>query len=277
MALRMTFRAFNRHEASQFGAALAFYIIFSIAPALLIAISIAGLLIGRPQAEREILGRIGGSFGSATAAAIATMVKDVPRQAGWWATSLGIVTLCFGLAGVYRQIKNALRTIWSETHDPRTAAGASPTAEKKVASVALVVALGVVMLLSVLADGAIAATGRYAESRLAGGELIWHAMQLIVSTVTLTVLFGAVFRYLPQATVEWRDVRLGAAVTAVLFVIGKLALGLYLGKAAVGSAFGAAGSIVVVLVWSYWSAQILFFGLEFTHVYAQDYEGPQHV
>jgi membrane protein len=93
--------------------------------------------------------------------------------------------------------------------------------------------------------------------------------------VSLTVLFGAVFRYLPQATVEWRDVRLGAAVTAVLFVIGKFALALYLAKAAVGSAFGAAGSVVVILLWSYWSAQLLFLGLEFTHIYAQDREAPQ--
>jgi membrane protein len=275
-ALRMTFRAFNRHDASQFGAALAFYIIFSIAPALLIAISVAGLLIGRPEAEREILDSIGSSFGSATADAIATMVKDVPRHAGWWATCVGIVTLYFGLAGVYRQIGSALRTIWSDKHDRRAADGAAPTVEKKIASVALIIALGVVVFLSVLADGAIAATGRYAQSRLLGGELLWQIVQLIVSTVTLTVLFGAVFRYLPQATVEWRDVRLGAAVTGVLFVIGKLALGLYLGKAAVGSAFGAAGSIVVVLLWSYWSAQILFFGLEFTHVYAQEREDPRH-
>jgi membrane protein len=128
------------------------------------------------------------------------------------------------------------------------------------------------VLLSIIADAAIAVTGRYAAERLVGGELLWHATQLLVSTLVLTALFAAVFRYLPQARVAWRDVRLGAAVTAVLFVIGKFALGIYLGKAAVGSAFGAAGSIVVVLLWSYWSAEILFFGLEFTHVYAQERE-----
>jgi membrane protein len=272
--LYRTFQAFRRHDASEFGAALAFYIIFSAAPALLIAISLAGLFIGRPEAEREILDRIAGSFGSAPSAAIATMIRDVPRNAGWWATSVGLVTLYFGLAGIYRQIKNALRTIWSDTHDRRAATPASPTVEKRLASVALVFALGVVILLSVLADGAISVTGRYAQSRLPGGELVWQILEVMLSTVTLTVLFGAVFRYLPDATVEWRDVRIGAAFTAVLFVIGKLALGLYLGKAAVGSAFGAAGSMVVVLLWSYWSAQILFFGLEFTHIYAQDREAP---
>jgi len=125
-------------------------------------------------------------------------------------------------------------------------------------------------LLSVIADAAIAVTGRYAAERLVGGELLWQSTQLLVSTLVLTALFAAVFRYLVEARVTWRDVRLGAVVTAVLFVIGKFALGIYLGKAAVGSAFGAAGSIVVVLLWSYWSAQIFFFGLEFTHVYAQE-------
>ena len=126
------------------------------------------------------------------------------------------------------------------------------------------------MLLSAVADAAIAMTGRYAATRLAGGEVLWQAAQLLLSTLVLTALFAAVFRHLPQAHVTWRDVRLGAAVTAILFVIGKFALGIYLGKAAVGSAFGAAGSIVVVLLWSYWSAQIFFLGLEFTHVYSQE-------
>ena len=132
----------------------------------------------------------------------------------------------------------------------------------------LVIAAGVVVLLSVAADAAIAVTGRYAAARLVGGEPLWHAAQLLVSTLVLTALFAAVFRYLAHVT--WRDVGVGAAVTAILFVIGKFALGIYLGKAAVGSAFGAAGSIVVVLLWSYWSAQIFFFGLEFTHVYATE-------
>jgi membrane protein len=273
--LYRTFHAFRRHDASQFGAALAFYILFSIAPALLIAISLAGLFIGRPQAEREIVERIAGSFGSVPSAAIASMIRDVPRRAGWWATAAGLLTLYFGLAGVYRQIENALRTIWSDTHDRRAPTLPSRTPEKKLASVGLVLALGVVVLLSVLADSAIAVTGRYAESRLIGSAVVWQIVELTVSTVSLTVLFGSVFRYLPQATVEWRDVRLGAAVTAVLFVIGKLALALYLAKAAVGSAFGAAGSVVVILLWSYWSAQILFLGLEFTHIYAQDREAPQ--
>jgi membrane protein len=167
---------------------------------------------------------------------------------------------------VYRQVDDALRTIWRKKQEKHV--GIVRALRKRLASMLLVLAVAVVVLLSVIADAAVAVTGRYAAARLVGGEVLWHGAQLLVSTLVLTALFAAVFRALAQVQVTWRDVRLGAAVTAVLFVIGKFALGLYLGKAAVGSAFGAAGSIVVVLLWSYWSAQIFFFGLEFTHVYA---------
>ena len=265
--IRLALNAFQQHNGSRFGAALAFYIIFTIAPTLLIAIAVAGSLFGRPQAERAILDRIDGSFGSATSVAITAMIENAaPRRAGWLATTLGLTSLFFGVRGVYGQIADALRTIWREK--PEKHLGLIRRIEKRIASLLLVTAAGAVVLLSVVADAAIAITGKFAAARLVGGEWLWHAVQLLVSTLVLTALFAAVFRYLAQMRVTWRDVGLGAAVTAILFVIGKFALGIYLGKAAVGSAFGAAGSIVVVLLWAYWSAQIFFFGLELTHVYA---------
>ena len=263
--IRLTLAAFKRHNASRFGAALAFYVVFCIAPTLLIAIAVAGSLFGKDQAERQILERVGTSFGSATSVAIAAMIRDAATaKTGWLATALGLASLYFGLSGVYRQIDDALRTIWKENkvRDSRTGA------LQKVPML-LVLATGLVVLLSVIADATIAFTGARAAQRLLGGELLWHAAQLLVSTLVLTVLFATVFRSLVKPRLTWRDVRLGATVTAVLFVLGKFALGLYLGKAAVGSAFGAAGSIVVVLLWAYWSAQIFFFGLELTHVYSR--------
>jgi len=268
-AIRLTFAAFREHNASRFGAALAFYIVFTIAPTLLIAIGIEGSLFGRPEAERAIIDHIAGSFGSATANAIEAMIRSAasPKRSGWLATTAGVVTLLFGLSGVYRQIDDALRAIWRVKPERRHGIRAI---EKRLASMLFVIGAGAVVLLSVLADAVIAMTGKFAVSRLAGGEWLWHAAQLLVSTLVLTVLFAAVFRYLAQVPVTWRDVRLGAAVTAVLFVVGKFALGIYLGKAAVGSAYGAAGSVVIVLLWSYWSAQIFFFGLELTHVYATE-------
>ena len=267
-AIRLTVAAFRRDNASRFGAALAFYIVFSIAPTLLIAIAITGSLLGRQQAERDILGRISGSVGSAAGGAIAAMIKDAAaRRVGWLASLLGLMTLYFGLSGVYRQVEDALHTIWGQK--PQQPIGMIRAMRRRLASMLPVIAVGAVVLLSVAADAAIAVTGRSAAARLVGGELLWHAAQLLVSTLVLTALFAAVFRSLARVT--WRDVRLGAAVTAILFVIGKFALGIYLGKAAVGSAFGAAGSLVVVLLWAYWSAQIFFFGLEFTHVYSREH------
>jgi len=268
--IRLTIAAFRRDNASRFGAALAFYIVFSIAPLLLIAIAVAGSLLGRQEAEREIVGRITASFGSAAGAAIATMIRDAAqRRVGWLATVLGVMTLYFGLSGVYRQVDDAIRTIWRRK--PVGEVGLIRAIKKRLGSMLLVAAAGAVVLLSVLADAAIAVTGRYAAARLVGGEPWWHAVQLLVSTLVLAALFAVVFRHLAQEPVSWREVRLGAAVTAVLFVIGKFALGIYLGKAAVGSTYGAAGSIVVVLLWAYWSAQIFFFGLEFTRVYSEEH------
>jgi membrane protein len=261
--IRRSLEAFKRHNASRFGAALAFYIVFCIAPALLIAIAVTGAVIGRDVARKEILDRIHESVGDAAGTAIAAMIQDAATlRVGWLATVLGLMTLYFGLSGVYRQIDDALRTIWHDRDAARTSG-----AWDRLLSLMLVAAVGMVMLLSVAADAAIAAMGRYAATRLAGGELLWHGLQLVVSSLVLTALFAVVFRRLARGRLSWRAVGSGAAVTAILFVAGKLALGIYLGKAAVGSAFGAAGSVVVVLLWSYWSAQIFFFGLEFTHVY----------
>lgn len=265
-AIRLTIAAFNRDNASRFGAAMAFYLVFSIVPVVLITIAVAGRVFGRELDALEISNSLAGTFGSAAGAAIAVMVEEAAaRPAGWIASILALSSLYFGLSGIYRQIDDALRTIWRKEHTEDRPA----PPEKKFASMLLVAATGTVMLLSAGADAAIAATGRYASSRLIGGELLWHAAQLLASTLVLSFLFAVVFRYLPQARISWQRVRVGAVVTAVLFVIGKFGLGFYLGKAAVGTAFGAAGSIVVVLLWAYWSSQIFFFGLEFTHIYAR--------
>lgn len=266
-AIPLTLAAYRKHNASRFGAALAFFLIFSIAPTLLIAIRVAGSVFGKQEAEHQILARVSGAFGAAAGDAIATMLTNAaPRRGGWLTTALGIVSLYFGLSGVYRQIADALRTIWQDEHRQTPDAGVA--IEQRLASILLVFFAVLLVLLSILADTMIAVTGRYAAQRLVGGEWLWHAVQLLASTIVLTALFAGVFRYLSHARAAWRDAGIGALVTAILFVVGKFALGIYLGKADVGSPYGAAGSIVVVLLWAYWSAQIFFFGLEFTHVYA---------
>ena len=264
--MRETLTAFRRDNASRFGAALAFYFLFSLTPTLLMAIAIAGLIFGRARAERAILEWIGGSFGSAAGTAVGTLVKAaVLWQVGWLATVLGLSSLYFGLAGVYRQIDDALRTIW---HERASNAVGRRSFKERVASMVFVGVAAIVILAAVIADGAVAVTANYTTARATGGMWELRAAQLVASALILTGLFAMVFRFLTQPRLPWRDVSPGAAITAILFVIGKFALGIYLAKAAVGSPFGAAGSIVVVLLWAYWSAQILFFGLEFTHVYA---------
>ena len=265
-AIRLAVKAFRRDNASRFGAALAFYVLFSIAPALLIAIAVLGLAVGKEQAELGIIGRIGSSFGSATGEAVATMIKDAAHRAGWLAAAAALSSLYFGVTGVYRQIDDAIRTIW---RDPREREGLTePSRKMKLLAMMAVPAAGLVVIVSVVIDAGIAASGRYAATRLIGGEVVWHIAELVASAVVLTVVFALIFRLVPNVRVAWTDIYRGAAATAALFVVGKTALALYLGKAAVGSAFGAAGSVVVVLLWTYWSAQIFFFGLELTHVYA---------
>ncbi|HTD87002.1 MAG TPA: YihY/virulence factor BrkB family protein [Candidatus Binatia bacterium] len=265
--LKQAASAFRRDHASRFGAALAFYIVLSIAPIAVIAITVAAMIFGRRTAEGVIFHQIAGTLGPATESAVEEMVRNsATPKVGFIATALGLVTLVFGLIGIYTQIEDALRTIWKvervKTH------GAWAKLVARVRTVALVLGVACLLFVIVSADAAIAITGKYAAHHLLGGEPLWQVLQLIVSVVVLTILAATIFRYIPIARVPWQDVLPGAAFTATFFVIGKFALGLYLRKAAVGSSYGAAGSFVVVLLWAYWSAQIFFFGLEFTHVYA---------
>jgi membrane protein len=261
--LGAAFSAFRRDHASRFGAALAFYIALSIAPVAVIVIAAAGMIFGRQAALGQIFHQIAGALGPATEGAVEEMVRSAARpRVGFFATLLSLVTLAFGMLGIYNQIEDALNTIWNVTE--RQHAGVVD----RIRAVAVVLGVGFVLFVIVASDAAIAITGKYAAHHLVGGVPLWQAVQLIVSAAVLTSLFAILFRRLPIARAPWRDALPGAAFTALLFVIGKFALGLYLSKAAVGSSYGAAGSLVVVLLWAYWSAQIFFFGLEFTHVYA---------
>ena len=264
--LEQAFSEFRRDHASRFGAALAFYIVLSIAPIAVIAIAVAAMIFGRHAAEGVIFHQMVSTLGPVTASAVEKMVKNAAPRVGSIATGLGLVTLAFGLMGTYEQIADALRTIWKVERPKRHGAWATLVARVRI--IALVLGVACLRFVIVSADAAIAITGKYAANHLPGGESLWQVLQIIVSVVVLTILSATMFRYIPIAKVSWHDVFPGAAFTAALFVIGKFALGLYLRKAAVGSSYGAAGSFVVVLLWAYWSAEILFFGLEFTHVYA---------
>ena len=265
---KQSFTEFGDDKAQRLAASLAYYTIFSIAPLLLIAIAIAGLAFGRAQAQAEIVAQLRGLMGTAGAKAIEEMLANAAKpKTGTLAIIIGAATLLFGAAGVFGQLKDALNTIWNV--EPKKEGGFMKIVKDRFLSFAMVLGVGFLLLVSLVIDAAVASMGKFASSHLPGGEALWQIVQLIVSFGVITVLFAMIFRFLPDIRVEWRDVWFGAAFTAFLFVIGKFALGLWLGKKAVGSAYGAAGSLVVLLLWIYWSANIVFFGAEFTQVYAR--------
>ena len=265
---KQTWAEFGDDKAPRLGAALAYYTVFSIAPLLLISIAIAGIVFGREAAQGQIQQQLSGVLGQGTADAIGEMIKNAARpKSGMIATIVGAVTLIFGAAGVFAQLQDALDTIWN-VEKPKTA-GIMGMIRDRFLSMAMVLGIGFLLLVTLVIDAGISAAGTWLGPKVPGGEAAMQVVQLVVSFGVVAVLFALIFRFLPHTRVEWHDVWFGAVFTAVLFVLGKFALGLYIGKAAVGSSFGAAGSLVIILIWVYWSAQILFFGAEFTQVFAR--------
>jgi len=255
--LKQTYTEFSEDKVPRLGAALAYYTIFSLAPLLLIAIAIAGLAFGQEAAQGKIFAQLRGILGETTAKGVQEMVENAAKpKTGTLATIAGIVTLILGASGVFGQLKDALNTIWDVK--PKKKSGILGFVKDRFLSMAMVFGIGFLLLVALVIDAAISAV--FPELQI---------VQIIISLGVVTVLFAAIFRVLPDLKIEWHDVWLGAAFTSVLFVIGKFALGLYLGRGTVGSSYGAAGSLVVVLLWVYYSAQILLFGAEFTQVYAR--------
>lgn len=263
-ACKKAFSSFRADNATRFAAAIAYYMIFAIAPALLLILKIAGAAIGKRSAEAEILGGLNGVAGSAAGAAIQQMVKSASGpQVGIVAISVASTAFLFGAAGVFFELRAALDTIW------RVRTPDNPhTLVKAVFSTSMVAVVTALIVVSLIFDAGIADAGTYAAHHLRGGHLLWKTLQLAMSAVAATAIFAVVFRSLPDAPVKWSDVSIAAAFTSILFVLGKFALSVYLGTASVGSSFGAAGPIIVVLVWIYWSANLFLFGAEFTHAYA---------
>ncbi|HYH06650.1 MAG TPA: YihY/virulence factor BrkB family protein [Thermoanaerobaculia bacterium] len=262
-----TFTEFGEDKVPRLGAALAYYTIFSIGPLLLIAISMAGIFLGQEAAQGQVSQELDKLFGAQMSKSLEQMIQAAAKpESGAIATVVGIFTLLLGASGVFGQLKDALNTIWNV--EPKKAAGIKGFVKERFLSMAMVFGIGFLLLVTLVFDAAISAMAPMLE-RMFGTEALLHAVQLLLSTAVAIVLFAAIFRILPDLKIAWRDVWFGAIFTAVLFALGKWGLGLYLGKAAVGSAYGAAGSLVILLVWVYWSSQILFFGAEFTQVYAR--------
>jgi membrane protein len=255
-------------RAPRLGAALAYYMVFALAPGLIFIISVAALVLGEEQARSQIIAEIRDLVGSNTAEALQATIDSVHRTGGGLLpTSLGIVTLLFGLWGVFGELQDALNTIWGVTTKPGR--GVLVIIKERFWSFAMVVGVGFLLLVSLALSAWIAAMGTFVGGALSVPAALLETINAVFSTVVIALMFAMIFKLLPDVTIAWSNVWLGATVTALLFTAGKSLIGLYLGRTAVGSAYGAAGSLVVILIWIYYSAQILFFGAEFTKVYTR--------
>lgn len=255
-------------KATQQAAALTFYSVLSIAPLLVISLAVASLAFDAKAARTEMVDEMGGLVGSEGEEAVKAMLDSAEQpQQGTVATILGVITLLFGASGVFGQLQESLNTIWEVK--PKPGGGIWQLIRSRFLSMAMVLGTGFLLLVSLVVSSAISGLGTYLQNQWPGLESIWHFVNFAVTLAVVTVLFALIFKYLPDAKIAWSDVWVGALLTAVLFSVGKLLIGLYLGKASIGSAYGAAGSLVVLLVWIYYSSLILFFGAELTQVYAR--------
>lgn len=268
--LKESFEEWKDDGSLELGAALAYYTIFSLAPMLLIAISVAGLIFGREAAQGELVGQLRGLIGQQGAEFIQTMVANAGKQgSGLLGTILGIATILFGATGVFVQLQTSLNQIWDVEAKP--AKGIWGFLRTRVLSFGMVLGIGFLLLVSLVVSAGIAALDTYATGIFPGAEVVIGIVGTVVGLGLITLLFAMIFRYLPDVKIAWKDVWVGAAITSLLFLIGKVLIGLYLGNSSVASTYGAAGSLVILLLWIYYSAQILFFGAEITQVYATRY------
>jgi membrane protein len=253
-------------EAPVLGASLAFYTLFSLSPLLVIIISIAGLWFSH-NASQQIFDQIGGLIGTENAHSLQKMlVQPQHQKQGIMAASVATVMLIFGATGVFVQLQNAFNHIWEVKQKPGQ--GVRGFIRHRLLSFAMVLGIGFLLLVSLIVTAGMAAFGKFMTSHLGNVEWLWQILNNIVSFGVIALLFALMFKYLPDVKIDWEDVWAGAFVTALLFTMGKYLLGMYIGKSSLVSTYAAAGSLIVVLLWVYYSAQILFFGAELTQVFA---------
>jgi membrane protein len=254
------------HKDARLGAALSYYSVFSIGPLILIAIAVAGLLFGQDAVRGEVTGALKSLLGDTGAQAIEAMLAEASKpKEGILATLIGLGTLLFAAIGVVVQLKDALNTVWEVKTPPGK--GIWGFARTYVLSLAGVLSLGFLLLISMLVTTVLSALGKFIAPYIP--EVTLQIVSLAVSFGVISLLFAMMFKWLPDAEVDWRDVWVGAIATAALFEIGKFLIGLYIGKQGLESTYGAAASIIIVLIWVYYSAQIVLFGAEVTNAYAK--------
>ncbi len=268
--LKATFFKWSDDHAQGLGAAVAFYTVFSLAPLLLIAIAIAGLVFGQEAAQGQIIGQIRDLVGEDSAKTIQDILENIRKPSnGVIAASIAGVTLFLGATGVFAQVQESLNIIWGV--ETKQKSGIIQILKSRFLSFLTVLGSGFLLLVSLILSAGLAVLGHRLESFLPGPEFLIELMNIVVSFGVITLLFAMIYKILPDVSIKWSDVWIGAGMTSLLFTIGKLLIGLYLGKSEVGSVYGAAGSLIVILLWVYYAAQIFLFGAEFTAVYASSH------
>ena len=263
--LKETVNGYIEDNALSRGAAIAYFTVFSIAPMLVICIAIAGLVFGAKAAQGAIVDQLQGLMGKQGAEAIQAMIAGASnKSSSIWATVIGLVTLLITATGVFGEMQSSLNAIWKAT--PK--GGVSAILRARAASLGLIAALGFLLIVSLVASAALSAMGAYLNSFLPGAKVLLQAVNFVVSFLLISVLFAAVYKILPDRNLAYRDVAVGAVATAFLFTVGKTLIGLYIGSSSVASSYGAAGALVIVLLWIYYSSQIFLLGAEFTKVWA---------
>ena len=268
-----TFNEWNEDRGTRLGAAVAYFTIFSLAPLLVVIIAVAGRVLGEKAVRGDIVGQIAGLVGLNAAELIQTMIVEAGKpKTGLIATVIGVVTLLLGTTGLFAELQDDLNTIWKIAAKP---CGIVATIRDRFIAFLMVLGIAFLLLVSLVVSAAVAAIGQALGSDLPASVIVLQVINFVISLGIGTVLFAIIYKVLPDAEIAWRDVWIGAGVTSFLFTIGQLLIGLYVGYSGAASAYGAAGSLVILLLWVFYSAQILFFGAEFTQVYANRFG--QHV
>lgn len=266
--VRDAFKDWSANKASRLGAALAYYTIFSIGPLLLVLIGIAGIVFGQAAAQGQVESALSGVLGSG-ASAVQEMIKSSSKGgSGIIATVIGLVTLLLGAAGIFGQLQDALNTIFGVVFKP---AGIVGMLKARLLTFLMVLGVALLLLASLAASALLSVLAGYVSGILPGGAIVWQIVNYLVTAAIIVLAFALIYKLLPDARIAWKSTFVGAVVTTVLFILGQILLSIYFGFSNPGSAFGAAGSLVVVLVWIYYTAQIIFFGAEITKVYANRY------
>ncbi|MGE5411508.1 MAG: YihY/virulence factor BrkB family protein [Clostridiales bacterium] len=268
--LKEIFSEYSENKIPKLGASLAYYTIFSIAPLLIIVIAVAGFIFGKDAAQGQLYGQIKSMVGNEAAVLVQTAIKNSSSSsAGIIATVVGIITLIIGATAVFIEIQDSLNIIWRVK--PKANKPLKEFLRTRFTSFALVISIGLLLMVSLVISAAISALTDIIDKYLHVPGYLFQLIDVVLSLSVIFVLFSMIFKMLPDVELSWKDVRIGALVTTILFVTGKYLIGLYLGRSSVSSVYGAASSLAIILVWIYYSSQILYLGAEFTYVYAVRY------